>query len=152
MPKSNSIRVSEKHGVNPTIPICFWCGNEKNEIAMLGKLPNDQEAPRSMWIFGDYEPCEECQKIRDMGVDLIEATLVPSVHENQPPMMENENGGVYPTGRHIVMKEHAIRAIFESDKADILCEKRMGFVDPEPMEALVKMIQDVIEDNVKEEE
>ena len=37
---SKSIRLSPAHGVNPTIPICFWCGNEKNEIALMGKLPS----------------------------------------------------------------------------------------------------------------
>lgn len=140
MPKSNSIRVSEKHGVNPTIPICFWCGKEKNEVALLGKLPKDAEAPRSMWIFGDYEPCEDCKKLREQGVSLIEATVVPSLNENQPPMIQYEDYGVYPTGRHIVMKDSAIRKIFEEEKADILCEKRMGFVDPETMEQLKTLI------------
>ena len=41
--QTNSIKISQKHGVNPTIPICFWCGKEKNEIALLGKLPGDAE-------------------------------------------------------------------------------------------------------------
>ena len=145
---SKGVRLSKEHGVNPTIPICFWCGREKNEVALLGKLPNDEEAPRSMWIFGDYEPCEECRKTREQGVDLIEATLVPALNEKQPPIMENENGGIYPTGRHIVFKDHVIREIIEADKADILCEKRMGFVDPETMEQLIEMIKP---DEAKEE-
>ncbi len=51
---SAGIKVSPKHGVNPTIPICFWCGEEKGEIALLGKLPGDAEAPRNMVL--DYEP------------------------------------------------------------------------------------------------
>ena len=53
---SRSIRISEKHGVNPTIPICFYCGEDKNEVALLGKLHGDKEAPMRMWINGDYEP------------------------------------------------------------------------------------------------
>lgn len=24
------ITLSPKYGVNPTIPVCFWCGEEKN--------------------------------------------------------------------------------------------------------------------------
>ena len=38
---SKSIRLSKEHGVNPTIPICFWCEKDKNEIAMLGKLKGE---------------------------------------------------------------------------------------------------------------
>lgn len=59
---SRSIRISEKHGANPTIPICFFCGEDKNEVALLGKLSGDKEAPMRMWINGDYEPCDECKK------------------------------------------------------------------------------------------
>ena len=54
----NSIRLSEKHGVTPTIPVCFGCGKQKNEIALLGRLPNDAEAPMNMVL--NYDPCEEC--------------------------------------------------------------------------------------------
>jgi hypothetical protein len=28
-----SIKLSPKHGVNPTICTCMWCGKPKNEIA-----------------------------------------------------------------------------------------------------------------------
>lgn len=34
----NGIEISPKHGLNPTIPVCFWCGKEKNEIALLGRI------------------------------------------------------------------------------------------------------------------
>ena len=34
----DSILLSPKHGVNPTIPVCFWCGREKNEVALMGYL------------------------------------------------------------------------------------------------------------------
>ncbi len=110
---SAGIKVSPKHGVNPTIPICFWCGEEKGEIALLGKLPGDAEAPRNMVL--DYEPCECCRAKMAMGFTLMEATNSP-----------NENGrveaqeGVYPTGRFMVIKKDvALRAFGDigSDKA-----------------------------------
>ena len=59
---SDSIKLSPKYGVNPTIPCCFFCGKEKNEIALLGKVgkrDEDIEAPMHMVI--DYEPCDECR-------------------------------------------------------------------------------------------
>lgn len=33
----SSIKVSPKYGVNPTIPVCFFCGKPKNEIALMGE-------------------------------------------------------------------------------------------------------------------
>ena len=49
------IRLSKKYGVNPSIPICFWCGQEKNEIALLGHIGDgrrgeDLEAPRNILL------------------------------------------------------------------------------------------------------
>lgn len=69
---SNSIKISPKHGVNPTIPICFFCGEEKQEIALLGKIggkSEDLEAPRHMVL--DYEPCDKCKEQMKLGVVLI---------------------------------------------------------------------------------
>lgn len=43
----SSIKLSPKHGVNPTIPVCFFCGKPKNEIALMGRMggKEDIEAP-----------------------------------------------------------------------------------------------------------
>lgn len=62
---SKRIKLSEKYGVNPTIPVCFWCGESKNEIALLGRLGDarkgeDIEAPKNMVL--DYEPCDKCKE------------------------------------------------------------------------------------------
>lgn len=38
MSRNGSIELSPKYGVNPTIPVCFWCGKEKNEIALMGRV------------------------------------------------------------------------------------------------------------------
>lgn len=64
---SKSIKISPKYGVNPTIPVCFFCGEEKQEIALLGKLKGDVEAPHRMCL--DYEPCEKCKQIFAQGID-----------------------------------------------------------------------------------
>ena len=105
---SRSIKISEKHGVNPTIPLCFWCGREKNEIALLGKLPKDAEAP--MHVILDYEPCDECEANMALGVTCIEVSPEP-VHGNLPPL-----SGMYPTGNWIVVRTEAIeRMITDPD-------------------------------------
>jgi hypothetical protein len=55
---SKSIRISEKHGVNPTLGICMYCGEETGEIALLGCLPGDKEAPRQSIL--SIKPCQKC--------------------------------------------------------------------------------------------
>jgi hypothetical protein len=54
----DSISVSEKHGVNPSVMLCPVCGKGTG-VALFGKLPGDKEAPRNS---RDMNPCEECQK------------------------------------------------------------------------------------------
>lgn len=61
---SKSIRISEKHGVNPSITICPICGKETG-IALLGKLKGDKEAPMRMLS----DPCDDC--ISKLGNDKI---------------------------------------------------------------------------------
>lgn len=67
MPKD--IKISPKFGLNPTIPKCFYCGEDKNELIIVGRLPDDQEAPKNaVW---DKEPCDKCKGFMDVGIILI---------------------------------------------------------------------------------
>jgi len=54
-----SIRLSKKYGVNPTIPVCFLCGEAKNEVVLLGAA-HKGEAPMHMLL--DQVPCEKCKE------------------------------------------------------------------------------------------
>lgn len=103
---------------------------------MLGKLPGDAEAPRSTWLVGDYEPCDACKELRKQGIDLIEATDHPVAHPKQPPCH-----GAYPTGRHMILSEHGIRAIFSPEVADDLCKRKVGFLDQETFTNLLNLIE-----------
>lgn len=108
---SNSITLSPKYGVNPTIPVCFWCGKEKNEIALMGRMGDDRkhedfEAPRHMVL--DFEPCEECKRNMALGFTVMEATTTP----NSNSTVEIQRG-IYPTGRFVVLNTEAVERIFE---------------------------------------
>lgn len=131
---ANSIRISQKHGVNPTIPVCFWCGKEKNEIALLGRLPHDAEAPKNMVL--DYDPCEECLSQWDQGITLIEAQTTP-VSENQPPICE----GTYPTGRTMTLSELGVNVLFKEELREHLLRVRKGFIDREGFDNLKSFIE-----------
>lgn len=57
--KNKGIRLSEKHGVNPSLIVCMLCGKETGAIALLGKLKGDAEAPKYIHT-GDI--CDNCKK------------------------------------------------------------------------------------------
>lgn len=62
--KEKSLKLSPKHGVNPTIMHCFICGKDTG-LALLGKLKNNEEAPKHM--TNPHELCEDCKKQIDAG-------------------------------------------------------------------------------------
>lgn len=106
----SGIKLSPKYGVNPTIPVCFWCGKEKNEVALVGHVGDgrkheDFEMPMHAVI--NYEPCEECAKAMNTGFTVMEATRTPNMLTD----MEMQNG-VYPTGKWVVLKTESARRIF----------------------------------------
>ena len=86
----DSIILSPKHGVNPSITKCFVCGKEYG-IAMFGRLKEDVEAPREI-VNG---LCPDCQKVIDNGgVFIIE--------------VEKQEENTYRTGRLIAIKKEAV--------------------------------------------
>lgn len=103
----NSTRISEKYGLNPTIPCCFFCGEQKNEIALLGHIGDrrkgeDIEAPRSIVL--DYEPCEDCKKKFSLGVLVIEVTF-DQPKDIRPAISKDSTGAkAYPTGNYVVLR------------------------------------------------
>ena len=109
---SKDIKISPKYGVNPTIPVCFFCGEHKNEIALMGKMKGDIEAPKNMVL--DYEPCEHCKEQWDMGVPLIECVTSSFIDDDRPGISVDPatNELLYPTGRHCVIKIEAARRMF----------------------------------------
>lgn len=104
---SKGITLSPKHGVNPCMPVCFFCGKERNEIVLFGKIGReDKEAP--MKAIVDFEPCDECKKKFAEGVLLIEVTTSPEA-VNMPIAKD-----AYPTGRYVVVKPEALNGNFKA--------------------------------------
>ena len=117
---SNSIKLSPKYGVNPAMTTCFWCGKETG-IALCGRISGgerggDYEAPR--YVFGGYEPCDECREKMGLGVTMIEADTWP-VFEGQPEIQE----GIYPTSRWVVIRPDAAKRIFNCDSDKAFCDR-----------------------------
>jgi hypothetical protein len=115
MPKKKepSIRLSEKHGVNPCLGQCYLCGGDTNEIALLGRLKGDAEAPRRAVV--SYEPCDTCKGYMQQGIIFI------SVKDNDKD---------YRTGGFCVLKESAVSRMGMPPKleADVL-KQRVCFIE-----------------------
>lgn len=146
---SKGIEISPKHGVNPTIPICFWCGKEKNMIALMGRVRerdrntgravkgSDVEMPMHMVL--DYEPCDCCKEQFSKGVQLIECNS--RAVDERPALSKDDRGNsVYPTGRHCVMKPKAAQRIFNVDKSLLEAGKKLC-LDEQTFGQLMSMME-----------
>ena len=118
-----NIRLSDKHGVNPAIPKCFFCGEHKNEIIIFGKLKGDAEAPRDFVL--DHAPCDTCKDYMDKGVILI------SVRDGE------EGDNPYRTGGWVVVTDEAIpRFVTNEAICEETLKKRIAFVPDEAWDML----------------
>jgi hypothetical protein len=120
-----SIPLSPKHGVNPAIPLCFFCNKPKNEIVLPGRLPGDEEAPRNtVW---DMRPCDECAGYMKQGIILISCRDGESLGNNP-----------YRTGGWVVIKEDAIRRMIDPGALlDSILQNRFAFVHDAAWKAFV---------------
>ena len=150
----NTIKVSPKYGLNPTIPVCFWCGKEKNEIALLGRISSkkivntawggqstkvvdsDMEAPRNMIL--DYEPCDECKENMSKGVTLMACSTHPFV-EGMPPVQTDPATGaqVYPHPYYAVVRPEMVKRVFVPEAAENIIKAGKAFINKDDLMKLV---------------
>ena len=125
------IKMSPKHGANPTIPICFWCGENREEVALLVKInKNDDKAPMNCII--DYEPCDKCKAAMKSGICLMGMSKTP-LFENQPRLSHG-----YPTSQFIVVKPQALDYLIQDEtlRASIL-KFGKAFIEQALLESLM---------------
>lgn len=121
--KSEGIELSPKHGLNPSLDLCFWCG-EAMGVALVGRIrrngESDAEAPHEMCT--GLKPCPECAKKWSTGVPLIEVTEDGSRFGGNERWAFKPKGSqpVWPTGRWVVVKPEAVNG-GERGKA-MLCD------------------------------
>lgn len=106
-----SIPISPKHGLNPTIPVCAWCGEPKNEIALLGKIKGTNDAQAPMHCILDYEPCDDCAYAWSKGVAIFEVTT-KRPEPYRPPIKKDKGTDLYPTMRMVVIPTESAEEIF----------------------------------------
>lgn len=118
-----------KKGLNPTIPLCHYCGKPKNMIMLTGLAGekwatknghSDGEMPMHVYVEDDVEPCDECKK---KGIALIE--IVPG----EPPK---------PTGCLWLVTENMIDRMLDadSDLYKFAKEHRYMYIDQQAVDAI----------------
>lgn len=114
----SSIRISEKHGFNPMLVVCFYCQKDRGDIALFGRLPGDAEAPRRGVIAMD--PCDECKGYMKQGIILISYDEAKTTDKKNP----------YRSGGWCVLKEEAVKRMFkEGELLDAVLKCRFAFMD-----------------------
>lgn len=98
----DSIRLSPQYGVNPMLCLCFFCHEETGEIAMLGRLAGDVQAPHRGVL--NHTPCTKCKEYMEQGVILV-AVRDGEIGENP-----------YRTGPLAVVTEDGIRRMIADEK------------------------------------
>jgi len=116
-----NLRLSPKHGLNPTIPKCFFCLEDKNEIILMGRIDGDREAPKN--VAFDYEPCSKCKGFMKQGVMFI------GVDEANTQVPRGWGQNPYRNGLFCVIKEDAVErmGIQPSELRESIMKKRVAF-------------------------
>jgi hypothetical protein len=115
--RARDIKLSDKHGLNPSLNVCPFCGKDK-EIILFGKLKGDAEAPKR--VIANYEPCDKCKAKMQLGVTVIEVT---TEYHAMEPITHNPTDA-WMTGRWCVLKTESAKRLFgEVPNNIVLLEK-----------------------------
>lgn len=120
----SSIKLHPKFGVNPTLGVCFWCGEGDGTVGLLG-MNHGKEANKETVLT--LEPCPKCKENMARGVTIVEATTF-----QRDPWQVQLQRGAFPTGRWCVVKREANfwDAIKEPMRTVVLTKGKM-FLEPE---------------------
>lgn len=120
------VKLSPKHGLNPSMMQCFFCG-ETYAIALPGLIrrkgvyDSDIEAPhKAVWSM---DPCDNCKSLMAKGVILI------SIRNGEKPPPHGEVPNPYRTGGWCVVAEAFIKRVFGDQATTAALSKRWLFID-----------------------
>lgn len=117
-----ALRLSPKHGVNPSVGLCFFCQKSK-EVILAGYMKGDIAAPREA-VWND-DPCDECVKCMEKGVIII------SVDEDKT----NDDNNPHRSGGWAVVSVDYIKRVFTDlmgeELTKSMLERRAGFLSDE---------------------
>lgn len=120
------IILSDKYGVNPSLGVCYWCGQDNGEILLLGKLKGDVEAPKR--AIYNYNPCNPCIQRFEAGIALVEISTTPLV-EHHMPIDTQEGQALYPTGKVVVLTPGGFEKIRAMLNVEVAPDQKKMYVE-----------------------
>jgi len=113
------IHLHPQYGLNPTICQCYYCGQDKNEIALLGRHYQG-EAPIHM--VTSLEPCDDCKaKYADYTL------LIEMEREWDVTVYSKRQKEPQPTGRWCAVRRECLNILPTS----------IAYVEPEVMNQIL---------------
>lgn len=120
------LRLSRKHGVNPSVEQCFYCLKDVG-VVLFGEMKRDAEAPRKVCLGPDSDPCTECLGHMEKGIILISADEDKTTDEQNP----------WRSGGWVVVKEDVVKRLNLSQAhEEQILNKRAAFLTDETWEML----------------
>ena len=134
----SKIRLSEEHGLNPSITTCFYCGKDAGII--LPGAGGDMVARKMGYEDGkmpmhcgvvDMNPCSECEEHMQQGIIII------GMANGEDP---NKDLNVNRSGHYIVVKDRFFENLKDITDAtaviDKILQQRWTFMELETLEKL----------------
>jgi hypothetical protein len=114
------LTLSPKHGVNPSVGLCFFCQKAK-EVLLFGRMKGDEQAPRE--VVANMEPCDECAGLMKQGIILISVDPAQSEDKTNP----------WRSGGWCVVRAEALErwkeAGMDAAVVDSMLDHRFGFIE-----------------------
>ena len=136
------IRLSEEHGVNPSVCKCWYCLQESTGLILAGEIKGDREMPHE-GVY-DMNPCDKCKGFMERGIILIGVKDDAEMEKVEDARQEwfrkydhlSRARKPYPgyfipdphrSGGWWLVSEDFVRRVFDN-VAESVCEKRFAFI------------------------
>ena len=141
-----NIRLSEKHGINPSVCKCWFCLQASKGLILAGRLKGADIALPMSGVY-DMEPCDKCAGYMETHIILIgvkddaemgkvedarQAWLRKYDHldDRRRPYPGYFIPDPYRSGGWWVVSEDFVRRVFDS-VAESVCKHRFSFISQE---------------------
>jgi hypothetical protein len=131
--EEKDLKLHPEYGANPSMGVCFWCGEDDGRVLLLGYNGGAKASPRTI---AGYEPCAKCRERFATGVLLIEARKGNPYFDGQTPM--DKDADVYPSGTTAVVSDEEVRKIINEPMVNDVIRERRTFVDHEAWTKMLK--------------
>lgn len=134
------VYLSRKHGINPAIPKCFVCGQDKNEIILAGCIGGFKDLKAPQGAVWNEDPCDKCKEQINKGfVALI--IVKDGEREGMKTVNIREGDNPYRTGEIKFVSRNALAVLHDKHPSEM---QPIGFIEQSEMAVLEKHLDNYI--------